>query len=308
MSGSIGKAFVSAFSKFLVKRSWSGTKTPSTGMKPVTNSEDTPSVIETASFARIQEAPLFTIIVPTFNEERFLPRLLNSIRQQTFQDYEVIVADDLSTDHTREIARVFEARVVSNNRIGEYPSRNVAAKVANGSILIFTGADVLFPPTLLDSLASKFARDPELAGVYCPTYPYDGALWAKAEFTIWYAFTTLLFWLTREANASTAFFAVRSNVFNQTRGFYNAAHADSAFSRDLSQRAKIRPTLGLVVYVSARRTSVGIVEFNRYHLAMIIDVGFRFLRKSSWLRAEKSYRIGLHTRSRRAGAEDRLKG
>src|SRR5207249_3229807 len=140
--------------------------------------------------------PRFSIIVPTYNEEKLLPNLLKSISNQTLTDYEVIVADDLSSDHTRKITEGFGARTLVNNGIGEYPSRNAAAKIANGSILVFTGADALMPRNLLHSVASKFDRDRELAGLYCPTYPYDGALWAKVEFLLWYVSTTLLYLVT----------------------------------------------------------------------------------------------------------------
>ncbi|HVH16347.1 MAG TPA: glycosyltransferase family 2 protein [Candidatus Angelobacter sp.] len=244
--------------------------------------------------------PLFSIIVPNYNEELLLPKLLESVRQQTLQDYEVIVADDSSTDLTQEIADHYGARLLVGKSWGEYPSRNAGASIAKGSILIFTGADTLMPPNLLSRVAKKFEKDHKLAGTYCPTYPYDGALWAKVEFTFWYVLTTLLFWVTREANASTAFFAVRAEVFRETGGFRNTAHADSALSRQLAKNFKIRPDLHLLIFVSGRRTRVGMGAFNRYHLAMIIDVVFGFLRKSGWLLAEKKYRIGLHTRSNQA--------
>jgi glycosyltransferase involved in cell wall biosynthesis len=244
-----------------------------------------------------RSTPFFSIIVPTYNEELLLPKLLESVRQQTLQDYEIIVADDSSTDLTQQIAEQYGAVLLVGKSLGEYPSRNAGASVAKGSVLIFTGADTLMPRNLLANVAKKFEKDPKLAGIYCPTYPYDGAIWAKVEFTFWYVLTTLLFLITREANASTAFFAVRAKVFRETGGFRNSAHADSALSRQLSKSFKIQPDLHLLIFVSGRRTRMGMGAFNRYHLAMIIDVVFGFLRKSGWLLAEKQYRIGLHTRS-----------
>ena len=242
--------------------------------------------------------PRFSIIIPTYNEEILLPSLLRSIHDQTVKDYEIVVADDRSTDHTQSIARQFGARIVINDHIGEYPSRNAAAKVAKGSVLVFTGADARMPRNLLGSVAARFDRDERLAGLYCPTYPYDAASWAKVEFIMWYALTTVLYLVTREANASAAFFAVRSDVFRDTKGFQNIAHADSALSRQLSRSFRIRPGLGILIFVSGRRTRMGMRRFNRYHIAMVMDVFFRFLRNSQWLRAERNHRIGLHTRSR----------
>ena len=47
---------------------------------------------------------IFSIIIPTYNEEEYLPVLLDSIKEQDFNDYEIIVADANSSDRTREIA------------------------------------------------------------------------------------------------------------------------------------------------------------------------------------------------------------
>jgi GT2 family glycosyltransferase len=162
---------------------------------------------------------------------------------------------------------------------------------------VFTGADVLMPPTTFETVATKFNRDRLLIGTYCPTVPYDGALWSRIEFTAWYALTTLIYWITREANASTAFFAVRKEAFFTTNGFDNMTHADSELSRRLSKTSKIRPTLDMVVFVSARRTKHGIYSFNRHHLAMLVDVALRPMRKSRWLLREKNERMKIHSRS-----------
>jgi len=248
---------------------------------------------------------MFSIIVPTYNEELLLPRLLESIQAQSVHDFEIIVADDSSTDRTEKIAQQYGARLVVGQAMGEYPARNAAARVARGDILVFTGADTVMPRNLLDSVAQRFRNDHELAGLYCPTYPYDGAIWAKVEFTFWYVLTTLLYWTTREANASTAFFAVRSKAFHATGGFRNTMHADSSLSRELARSFKIRPDLSLVIFVSARRTRMGMAAFNKYHVAMIVDVFFGFLRKSGWLRSERNYRIGLHTRSNHSSDKHR---
>jgi len=252
--------------------------------------------------------PLFSIIVPTYNEERFLPRLLESIRRQKFEDYEVIVADDSSTDMTQSIARAYGARVVNNNGIGEFPSRNVAAAAAKGSILVFTGADALMPQTLLSSAASKFQKDPMLAGIYCPTYPYDAPVWAKVEFAIFHVLNTFIYWITKEANASTAFFAVRTDLFRNTPGFQDTCFGDSTYTRQLSKTARIRPCLDMVIFVSGRRTRMGMKDFNRHHIGLIMNVVLKPFRESRWLRAENEYRNRVHSRLGQAPIQDRPKG
>ena len=56
--------------------------------------------------------PKISIVIPSLNEEKFLPILLESITKQTFKDFEVIIADAGSKDNTVEIAKKFGAKVV----------------------------------------------------------------------------------------------------------------------------------------------------------------------------------------------------
>lgn len=83
---------------------------------------------------------MITIVIPTKNEEASLPCLLESIRKQTFQPAEIIVADAVSTDRTREIAESFGCRVVEGGMPG--PGRNRGAEAAKTELLLFLDADV----------------------------------------------------------------------------------------------------------------------------------------------------------------------
>jgi len=247
--------------------------------------------------------PLISVIVPTYNEERFLPGLLLSLQAQTWKDFEVIVADDNSTDRTSAIAKAFNSEFLVNKRIGEFPSRNAAARTARGSILVFTGADVIMPKNILSRVESGFRKDPRVVGLWCPTIPYDAPLWARLEFTAWSTFNLIWYFITREAHASTAFFAVRKDIFALTEGFADEVHADSTMSRELSKRFRVRPILRASILVSGRRTKSGAAEFNRHHVVMVADHFFWFLRSSHWMREEKRNRMGIHSRSGRRPEE-----
>jgi glycosyltransferase involved in cell wall biosynthesis len=84
-----------------------------------------------------------SVIIPALNEESTLPRLLDSIKAQDFDSYEVIVADAHSTDQTREIASQYGCRIVD----GGLPAvgRNAGAAAAQGDFLFFLDADVVLP-------------------------------------------------------------------------------------------------------------------------------------------------------------------
>ena len=99
---------------------------------------------------------MLSIIIPTLNEERFLPLLLRSLRNQSFQDFEVIVADAKSKDRTRAIAHAFGARVVDGGLPGV--GRNKGAKVAKGDLLLFLDADVVLPNFFLEKNVADFRK------------------------------------------------------------------------------------------------------------------------------------------------------
>jgi len=94
--------------------------------------------------------PRVSIVIPTKNEEKMLPKLLDTIKSQTYKDYEVIVADAHSSDATVKIAKDFGAKVVEGGRPG--PGRNKGAIAAQGEIIVFFDADVQMP-------SSRFLQD-----------------------------------------------------------------------------------------------------------------------------------------------------
>ena len=89
-----------------------------------------------------------SVIIPTLNESRYLPRLLKSLKSQTLRDFEVIVADAGSHDSTREIAERFGARVVPGGLPGV--GRNAGARDSLGEFLFFIDADVTVPKDFLE--------------------------------------------------------------------------------------------------------------------------------------------------------------
>lgn len=99
---------------------------------------------------------MLSIIIPTLNEEEFLPKLLRSIRKEKFSDYEIIVADADSADETRGIAQKFGAKVIE----GGLPAvgRNQGVKVAKGDLLLFLDADVILPKKFLEKAIREFEK------------------------------------------------------------------------------------------------------------------------------------------------------
>lgn len=100
---------------------------------------------------------MVSIIIPTLNEEKFLPDLLVSIKEQTFSDYEIIVSDGGSKDNTRNIALEQGCRFVIDAE-HHHPSwqRNRGAEAAQGDILLFLDADTVLQRGFLDKVFKEF--------------------------------------------------------------------------------------------------------------------------------------------------------
>jgi len=103
---------------------------------------------------------MLSVIVPAFNEERFLPRTLDHLRRAVDhlgagpdRDVETVVVDNASTDRTAEVALAAGARVIAvpEHNIGRV--RNAGASAASGGLLVFLDADTLVPHNLLSRIA-----------------------------------------------------------------------------------------------------------------------------------------------------------
>src|SRR5260221_5692856 len=86
--------------------------------------------------------PLVSIIIPAWNEEKNIGRLLQSIKVQSYKNIEIILVDDGSTDKTAEIAKKLGARVFKRVRHERSVERNFGATKAKGEYLIFLDGDM----------------------------------------------------------------------------------------------------------------------------------------------------------------------
>jgi glycosyltransferase involved in cell wall biosynthesis len=112
---------------------------------------------------------MLSIIIPTLNEEKYLPLLLEAIKKQNFADCEILVADAGSEDKTTEIARNYGCRIVK----GGLPAkgRNEGAKEARGEVFLFTDADNIFlPENFFKKLLKEFEKR-KLDVASFPIYP-----------------------------------------------------------------------------------------------------------------------------------------
>jgi cellulose synthase/poly-beta-1,6-N-acetylglucosamine synthase-like glycosyltransferase len=123
------------------------------------------------------DQPLLSIVIPVKNEERILDQCLKAIRALDYPPelVEVIIADSLSSDRSREIAEKHGATVVRNERQTVASGRNLGFEMARGEFVAFTDADCVVAPDWLKSGLSAFRMDSAIAGVGGVTYFPDHA-------------------------------------------------------------------------------------------------------------------------------------
>lgn len=102
----------------------------------------------------------FSVVIPTLNEEKFLPRLLQCLVQQTYRDFEILVVDGASTDKTVGTAKQFvhdfpHLHVIALTNRGVSLQKNTGARRATGRYLQFFDADITIGPSYLEELHEK---------------------------------------------------------------------------------------------------------------------------------------------------------
>ena len=119
--------------------------------------------------------PIVSIVIPTFNRSRYLRKAIESVLAQTFQDFEIIVMDDGSTDDTRKIASSFGSKVsyFYQTNQGSPEARNAGLRLAKGKYLGLLDCDDLFLPDWLERGMEILNRMPQVALVHGETEVID---------------------------------------------------------------------------------------------------------------------------------------
>jgi glycosyltransferase involved in cell wall biosynthesis len=113
-----------------------------------------------------------TIILPTYNRAAFLPAAFDSIRSQTFTDWELVVVDDGSTDETRALVDQFRAAVpqsvnyVYQNNQGAYGARNTGLDTTRGRYVAFFDSDDIWLEHHLANCVAALEANPDVDWAY----------------------------------------------------------------------------------------------------------------------------------------------
>jgi len=99
-----------------------------------------------------------SIIVPTYNSAKTLRKCLESVRNQSHQDYEIIIVDNQSADNTLKIAKEFGSRIIVN-KSGQSPAQNIGALNSKGKYILFLDSDQTVEKELLEECVNACEKE-----------------------------------------------------------------------------------------------------------------------------------------------------
>lgn len=173
-------------------------------------------------------APTVSILITSYNRAPYIGEAIESALQQTFQDYEVIVSDNCSTDNTMEILERYKShpkvRIHRNEtNLGQFPNRNMCASLARGKYIKYLDSDDLIYPWGLELLVQMMEQFPEAGWGLCSLIqvqkkPYPFMLNPREAFEHHYQ----VFGIFDKAPLSSI---IRRNAFEAVGGFEDISMA-----------------------------------------------------------------------------------
>ena len=176
---------------------------------------------------KIYKSPFFSVIIPTYNCARFLKRALSSVISQTYQDFEIIVVDNSSTDDTQNVLESFADQklnviTVNNNGIIAY-SRNRGIENARGEWIALLDSDDIWKPEKLEKVREAINHNPEVILVCHDEWHVDNGQIKKR---LKYGPSTDLYerLLFKGNCLSTSAVSLRRDIALETGGFSEREH------------------------------------------------------------------------------------
>lgn len=100
----------------------------------------------------MKKSPFISIILPFYNEEKYLNYSLSSLIGQKYNNFEIIAVDDDSTDKSLDIVKKYPVKIFRQEHRGPGAARNLGVKHAKGEIIVFADADMSFDEKYLENL------------------------------------------------------------------------------------------------------------------------------------------------------------
>ena len=114
-----------------------------------------------------------SVVIPVYNEEKYVYQCLLSLKNQVIQPYEIIVVDNNCTDKTIEIAKRFNIKILKESTQGISHARNKGYNSARGDIIARCDADCILNPNWINTINQNFETKKNISGLIGPLEFYD---------------------------------------------------------------------------------------------------------------------------------------
>lgn len=158
--------------------------------------------------------PKLSVIIITLNESYWIKKILESLKNQTFQDFEIIVSDYNSTDNTRDIAKSYGCKIVEG---GNYTvGRNSGAKASKADYLLFLDADCILPDDFIEINFKAFKNSEKGSGT-TEVKPISDKYFDKIFFKLYEYWSRIMQYFSPHCCGASIF--TKKSVFEKVRGF-----------------------------------------------------------------------------------------
>jgi len=112
----------------------------------------------------MKEQPLVSVLMTSYNREKYIAEAIESVINSTYQNWELIIVDDVSHDKTLEIAKDYEKKdnrikiYLNDKNLGQFPNRNKAASLANGKYIKYLDSDDIIYPHGLEVMVEAMEK------------------------------------------------------------------------------------------------------------------------------------------------------
>lgn len=168
-----------------------------------------------------------SIILPTYNRKHCIKRAIDSVLNQTYKDFELIIVDDGSTDGTEEyIASMQELKIryiYNTKNVGTSEARNIGIRAANGEYIAFQDSDTVWVENKLEKQVTYMnSLDSRVGMIYSPykrIYPEYSIVYPSLDVPIAEKNGDILRFLLEHPLVDTPTMMIRKNVLSEVGGF-----------------------------------------------------------------------------------------
>lgn len=200
--------------------------------------------------------PYISVVIPTLNEENFLPYLLTDLKKQKETDFEVIIVDGNSNDNTKKKALDYKSDLkitfysVSKRNVSY--QRNFGAAKANGAYICFFDADLRISPSFLKKVIKAIQKNKHL--IYIPAVmPQDRTLHNMVTFNV------LNFLIETSLKTAKPFSSGGSMIIEKNYFYFLGGFDENLFlaeDHEIIQRAKAGGVTAQLLYQSKVKVSL----------------------------------------------------